>query len=515
MKEKEPRMLPPIVWTFFVVLATFVLLLAFFTIGYFHHASIQDFISAVVEDFVVLLKVAFAGAVLYGVVRFWHTISLQKQSRRVAKGRADKLQLQNEVLRQRALAAQQLPTVMEQAMRLGLNITYEGLAVSSWRSNVHTIQSPQVVDADPVRQLAAPPRRLTLDEICRHVERNSYRVLIGSSLTKNLTAVSISILKRHLKVIGATQKGKSSFVGSFITIVMQTHDPSHIQFALLDKEHQTSRLFADLPHLLKVVVDDRTVPVHAKNPEEVVEHLGYLLQVLEARNAMSRTVLAQQPIIIVYLEEFLRLKRELKAACKTAQDKDEALRLYTQFTFAVGQLAGLGLKLRMQLLLVAQMDYADDDPEMQEAMVNISCGLSFCVRPTAARAAGFYNNALLTRNAQENMAGQAVCETPDCNDLILAPDFDLEARLIAREEAEIQDEEEEGEAVRHNGLYLVRTGETAHPPVVDEHELQQVVGAWNKGYCSIGKVMQATGLGQNRSRVLIAQAKNKGLIVDK
>lgn len=48
----------------------------------------------------------------------------------------------------------------------------------------------------------------------------------------------------------------------------------------------------------------------------------------------------------------------------------------------------------------------------------------------------------------------------------------------------------------------------------DARELQQVVGAWDEGYRSIMKVVEATGLGQNRSRTLIAIAKSKGLIVE-
>lgn len=59
-----------------------------------------------------------------------------------------------------------------------------------------------------------------------------------------------------------------------------------------------------------------------------------------------------------------------------------------------------------------------------------------------------------------------------------------------------------------------------HPAIVssvpreskDDRELAMVVDAWAHDYKSIFKVMEATGLGQNRSRVLIAMAKSKGLI---
>jgi hypothetical protein len=46
----------------------------------------------------------------------------------------------------------------------------------------------------------------------------------------------------------------------------------------------------------------------------------------------------------------------------------------------------------------------------------------------------------------------------------------------------------------------------------EERELQMVVNAWNGGATSIIKIMGATGLGQNRSRVLIGKAQGKSLI---
>jgi hypothetical protein len=474
-RERENVGLPLLVWKAIIGGVLTLLLFCFAAIAYYHHRSVQDFISTVVQGFVVLLAVVFVGLALFFGYKSYHTVMMQKHVRKAAKAKTEKLELQNAVLREKARAAEQLTAVMQQAINQGLNIKYEGLEVTSYLSNIHTLSNgsvPQkVVDALPLGQIAAPLRRLTVDEICAHIERNSYQVYIGSSLTKNLTPLLISIKGRHLKVIGATQKGKSSFVGSLIDIVSQTHDPAYVQFALLDKEHQTSRLFADLPHLLTVVVDGKPTPVHAKNTNEVVEYLSYLLQILDARNAMSRTALAQEPVIVVYIEEFLRLKKELKAACATTQDKEGAVRRYTQFSFAIGQLAGLGLKLRMYLWLVAQMDYADKDPELQEAMVNITSGLSFCVRQTAALAAGFYQTELLSRNAQENKAGQAVCEMPDCNDLILAPDFDLEQRLQAREQAEIRAEAEEEQAntvesdIHYTGPYLLRSETPAQPTV--------------------------------------------------
>jgi hypothetical protein len=62
--------------------------------------------------------------------------------------------------------------------------------------------------------------------------------------------------------------------------------------------------------------------------------------------------------------------------------------------------------------------------------------MAFSVLVSAAQAAGFYDAALLSRNAREDKEGQAVAQMPDCKDLILAPDYPLESRLLALEEAE-------------------------------------------------------------------------------
>jgi hypothetical protein len=50
------------------------------------------------------------------------------------------------------------------------------------------------------------------------------------------------------------------------------------------------------------------------------------------------------------------------------------------------------------------------------------------------------------------------------------------------------------------------------PVSQNEQELQAVVTAWNEGHHSIHKNMAATGIGENRTRTLIAAAKVKGLI---
>jgi len=158
---------------------------------------------------------------------------------------------------------------------------------------------------------------------------------------------------------------------------------------------------------------------------------------MHERYKLSKLQIAKEPILLVYLEEFLALKDyyKQKIAWSSGSAKEQAKQDYARLIFNISELARRGLKARIQLLLCAQVDYRDED--LQEALVNITAGMSFCVRVTAAQAAGFYNAELLKQNVMDDKVGQAVTQMPDCKDLILAPDYDLKRRLIALEKAEL------------------------------------------------------------------------------
>ena len=270
----------------------------------------------------------------------------------------------------------------------------------------------------------ATTKRLSIEEIANSTEQNSFNVCIGRSLTKKGNPpVSVKFYKQHFKFIGASQKGKSSMVAAFLDAVTRTHDEDHVLIALLDLEDRTSRLFADLPHVAEVMSPEGPVLLHARNHDQVLEHLELLILVMNERYTMSPSEVIQEPIMLVYVEEFLSLKNYFK------QQKDK--QKYTRLVFCINELARRGLKARVQLLLCAQVDYRDED--FQEALINVSCGMAFCVRQSATQAAGFYNTELLRQNVTDNKVGQAVAEMPDCNDLILAPEYDLEQRLIELE----------------------------------------------------------------------------------
>jgi hypothetical protein len=154
---------------------------------------------------------------------------------------------------------------------------------------------------------------------------------------------------------------------------------------------------------------------------------------MDYRYSLSKHEVIDGPILLVYVEEFLALKKYLRKKIDAAPDRDaerKAKKLYADFTYAISEIASRGLKVRIQLLLCAQVDYRDEDKELQEALINVDAGMSFCVRPTAAQAAGFYHNELLNRNYEDDKVGQAVVEMSDCKDLVLAPQFDLEQKLL-------------------------------------------------------------------------------------
>jgi FtsK/SpoIIIE family len=286
----------------------------------------------------------------------------------------------------------------------------------------------------PAEQIEVPGvARLTIEQIVSHIERNSYDIYIGRSMTRpNRPAVRINFYKRHLKLLGASQHGKTSMATALLEIILRTHDPNYVQVALLDHENKASRLFANMPHIARVRVGEQVVRLHAHSEQQVLEHLEYLVGLIDYRyNHLSEEELEQQPLIIVYLEEFIDLKDSFKHRIDLVgkDDKEQAKQDYAHLLFCIKQIARRGLKVLVQLLMCAQCDYRDED--LQEALINVTSGMAFCLRVTAAQAAGFYQTQLLQRNAKEDKIGKAVVEMPDCKDLILAPANDLRARLKA------------------------------------------------------------------------------------
>ncbi len=160
-----------------------------------------------------------------------------------------------------------------------------------------------------------------------------------------------------------------------------THDPEKLCFALLDMEYRTSQLFEKSKHVAVLNLGlGREIHCHAKSIEDVPMYLHYLVQELECRNRLSYHELEKLPHILIYLEEFLDLKKRLKIGDK---------KVYVQFLTDFNTLATRGLKLGLHLMLCAQVDYADED--LKDCMAQfVGINMAFGVKPLAAMAAGVY-----------------------------------------------------------------------------------------------------------------------------
>jgi hypothetical protein len=82
----------------------------------------------------------------------------------------------------------------------------------------------------------------TIDEVIKAIPRTGLQVGLGRSLTSG-ELLQIELPDNHIKLIGATRKGKSSMAGGILEQVRLTQDPNILQFALRDLENKTSRLF--------------------------------------------------------------------------------------------------------------------------------------------------------------------------------------------------------------------------------------------------------------------------------
>jgi hypothetical protein len=250
---------------------------------------------------------------------------------------------------------------------------------------------------------------------------NALQVCLGVSVATGKPFLLDLRKGTHYRIIGGSGFGKSCQAGAILEMSTRTNDPDLLQVALLDLEHKTSRLFEHLPHIAELTVGHRRVPLVATSPDEVAEHFRHLRRELDRRKALSEYDLARERFLFIYVEEFLSLKREVDPDLKTKMLDDFSI------------LALRGRKYGLYLLACAQVDYSDK--QLREAMNQFTVNMSFAVRPRAAQAAGFVNYELLQQNFQAKQPGQFVLETTGCSDLMLAPDFDVQARLRALERA--------------------------------------------------------------------------------
>lgn len=262
-------------------------------------------------------------------------------------------------------------------------------------------------------------RRPTIAELVPLVERNSFEVPLGTSLMGNGTVI-ISIEDVHIKIIGSSRKGKSCLAAAVIDLTTQTHDPHVLKIALLDLENKTSRLFEHLSeHIVVLPTVKGRLPMHARSVKQSAEYLHYIRCEMDRRYTLTDEELEKLPHILAYIEEFLSLKKHKDLS------KEERATLADD----LNELAIRGLKANIHLMACAQVDYADDD--LKPFANNFGLNASFAVRPPAAQAAGFVCSELLASNWQSKIPGQCVVEGTGCNDLVIAPDYDVKAKLKA------------------------------------------------------------------------------------
>lgn len=260
-----------------------------------------------------------------------------------------------------------------------------------------------------------------VEDLVKLVERNSFELPFGNSLREN-GPVIVGIDSSHIRVIGSSQKGKSCFAAALIDTVTKTHDPEVMVIALLDMENKTSKLFEHMEHLAVLNVGRKEIELHARNPVQVAEYLHYIRDEMDRRYSLPEDEQAKQPHLLVYIEEFLSLKKH----------KDLDARTRSTLLDDLNELAIRGLKAFIHLMACAQVDYADDD--LKPLNNNFGVNVSFAVRPEAARAAGFVCSELLSKNWESKRKGQCVVEATGCTDLVEAPEYDVKALLKARNE---------------------------------------------------------------------------------
>lgn len=315
-------------------------------------------------------------------------------------GSITRLDLDIETIHQVATLVRQIPTT-----------TVQQIATP----NVPSLPSPTKKPEDD-KPIVSPP---SMEYVVSQLEENALQVCLGVSKETGDPFVMDLVDGTHYRIIGGSGFGKSCAAASILEQVTQTNDPDHLMISLLDLEHKTSRLFEDLPHVAALHVGRRRVDCVATSPDEVAQHFQYLRGELDRRKALSEYDLYRQRFLLIYVEEFLSLKREVDPALKD--------RMMDDFTI----LALRGRKYGLYLLACAQVDYSDKS--LRDAMNQFNVNMSFSVKPSAARAVGFCSNDLLKENFAAKQRGQFVLETTGCTDIMLAPQYDVKAKLKALE----------------------------------------------------------------------------------
>jgi hypothetical protein len=278
--------------------------------------------------------------------------------------------------------------------------------------------------------IAAPIARPSQDQLLAALqEQNEPWTFSPGVNTANGSIAIVSLVKvPHLKIVGSTGFGKSCLAGAIIDQSTKLNSPRRLQLALLDLEHKTSRLFETLPHVAEVQVGKRMVPMVATDADEVALYTEYLKRELDRRTGLSQQELHNTPVLLMYVEEMLSLAYE-------PFDAKTLARLFANLTL----LAVRGRKYGMFLLACMQIDYSTEELKVASKMFRFRSAAAVDV--SAAKASGFINTDLIKQNFQTARKGEFVVEYPSFSNIVVAPGYDVEAMLNAKDG--VFDEEEE------------------------------------------------------------------------
>lgn len=320
-------------------------------------------------------------------------------------------------------------------------------------------------------QKLLPSPKPTIEEIVNEISSDELEICLGKSLTTG-ELIKSDLRGKHIKVIGGTQMGKSCLVAAIIEQLRLKHDRSRLLLAILDLEDMTGLLFENDPHIVKLTVDGVPTLLHARTPLEVAQHIILLHKIMLHRYMLIQEkglgYVERQPRILCYFEEFLYWKKTLAQNVPDQQMQADAIAAYTGISTR-------GLKVGMHLIVAAQVDYADKD--LLAAMAQfVGVNLSFAVKPSAARSAGFIATELLNKNFEARTPGQYVIEQIGGADIGVSPHFDVKAKINALlaeragSENAIDGEVEEIEAWDDTGTPGTPRGERYHIENYDERD---------------------------------------------
>ncbi len=234
------------------------------------------------------------------------------------------------------------------------------------------------------------PRLATIIE---ELTPNTLEFVFGLDATTGQLARTTLPKAVHIQLLGASGQGKSRQATSILTQLCARNDTEHLQLALIDCEGETTVPFQGLPHVRYL----------ADESKEAAKTFRGLVNELERRD-VSRIL---WPVIFIFVEEFLNLRRTMPA-----EYRDQALEDYTT-------LALRGRKRGMFLFSIGQTNYVDR--HIRDAQNQFLSNMAFAAKPTAARAAGFTNTDLLNKLYSERRPGQFLLERPAGDSILLAP----------------------------------------------------------------------------------------------